>query len=111
MIFNPVIPNSGGGSDWHPLPAAPTTRAPSYGYFNFSIEFEKMPEGIVIKSSEYNDYTYYTAFLFPTSENTYEYSSSLIISIQSEEISENKFTGTIQYDTVVGAPFYYKEIR
>lgn len=97
----------GGGAEWKELPAAAQTRAPSYGYYPFTIAFDTVPEGIVIKGrsgSALN--SVYMAYSIETNQNA---SFSQTASVINASLSGNTLTGTLQHaDLEFQAPFYYK---
>lgn len=114
MIFNPVV-NGGGAQaqEWRPLPSGVSTRIPSLGSRSFSVTFESVPDGIVIKSVPVEKYDSaccgYMFGLDVPSMEAGEAGSALYIS--NESLSENTFSGTITWETTVSSDFYYKEIR
>ena len=104
---------SGGGAkaqEWRPLPSGVSTRGPVLGSRSFSVTFESVPDGIVIKSVP--EGPYYTAccgYVFgldlPSMKSNHE------LYISNESLSGNTFSGTITWDSVLSSDFYYKEIR
>lgn len=113
MIANPVV--YGGGAqvqEWRPLPSGVSTRAPVLGSRSFSITFESVPDGIVIKSV--SDGLYYSAccgYVFGLDRPSMQATGAGILYISNESLSENTFSGTITWNDTVSSDFYYKEIR
>lgn len=115
MIFNPVV-NDGGSAkaqEWRPLPSGVSTRVPPLGSRSFSVTFESVPDGIVIKSGSDGNYVSaccgYVFGLDAPGMKTDEAGSMFYII--NESLSENIFSGTIIWSDTVSSDFYYKEIR
>lgn len=112
MIFNPVV-NGGGAQaqEWRPLPSGVSTRVPVLASRSFSVTFESVPDGIVIKSA--SDGHFFSAccgYVFGLdSPSMQSFADDLYIS--NESLSENTFSGTITWGDTVSPDFYYKEIR
>ena len=95
----------GGGSDeWKELPAAAQTRAPSYEYYPFSITFDDVPEGIIIKGHDGGTVQpNYMGYAIAINRN---FGGASIINAS---LSGNTLTGTLQHTILeFRAPFYYK---
>lgn len=113
MIFNPVV-NGGGGEaqEWKALPNGVSTRAPSRGSRSFSVTFESVPDGIVIKSvSGGLLYSACCGYLFGLDMPSMKALGAGDLYISNESLSENTFSGTITWSDTVSSDFYYKEIR
>lgn len=112
MIFNSLIGGNGSASvEWKELPARAMTRAPSRGYYDFEVTFDKLPEGIIIKSTD--DRTInaaYCGYIFSAdySEGAMSVQTMRIVPIPT--LQGNTLTGTIEYSDIVAPPFMYKEI-
>lgn len=100
---------AGGGAEWKELPAAAQTRAPSPQNFSFSVEFDSIPEGVIIKGDTY-DRLAYCGYIFDSTESFS--TADNYLSIISAKLQGNVFSGTINYISY-GFPekddFYYKE--
>lgn len=95
----------GGGSDeWKELPAAAQIRAPSYEYYPFSITFDDVPEGIIIKGySEITEQPVYMGYAIAINLNFGD------ASVINASLSGNTLAGTLQHPSIeFRAPFYYK---
>lgn len=113
MIFNPVV-NGGGAQaqEWRPLPSGVSTRAPALGSRSFSVTFESVPDGIVIKSVSGGPfYSACCGYLFGLDMPRMEALDGGDLYISNESLSENTFSGTITWSDTVSSDFYYKEIR
>lgn len=100
---------AGGGAEWKELPAAAQTRAPSPENFSFSVEFDSIPEGVIIKGDTYHGLAY-CGYIFDSTESFS--TANDYLSIISAKLQGNVFSGTINY-VPYGFPakddFYYKE--
>lgn len=112
MIVNPVV-NGGGAQaqEWRPLPSGVSTRAPILSSRSFSVTFESVPDGIVIKAvTDGRDYSACCGYVFGLDKPSMQ-SPGGIFYISNESLSGNTFSGTITWEMSVGSDFYYKEIR
>ena len=114
MIFRPVVSSGGGAQaqEWRPLPSGVSTRAPILSSRSFSITFESVPDGIVIKSvSDGPSYSACCGYLFGLDMPRMAAIDYGDLYISNESLSENTFSGTITWGDTVSSDFYYKEIR
>lgn len=113
MIVNPVV--YGGGAqaqEWRPLPSGVSTRAPELGSRSFSVTFESVPDGIVIKSVP--DGLFISAccgYVFGLDKPSMQAREGGVLHISDESLSGNTFSGTITWSDTMSSDFYYKEIR
>lgn len=109
MIFNSVISIAGGSTEWKPLPSSAVTRAPTYGYYNFSITFDSIPDGVLIKGEDKssNSASECCGYMFGLDNPKM---SGPALSIIEENIDGNTFSGTLRYGDITATKFYYKEI-
>lgn len=113
MIFNPVV-NGGGGEaqEWKALPNGVSTRAPSMGSRSFSVTFDSIPDGVVIKSE--SDGTHSSAccgYVFGLDLPDMGRRLGSDFYIRDESLDGNTFSGTIYWSDTISSIFYYKEIR
>lgn len=112
MIVNPVV--YGGGAqaqEWRPLPSGVSTRAPILSSRSFSVTFESIPDGIVIKSeSDGTNSSACCGYVFGLDIPDMG-SGFAELYIENESLSGNTFSGTISWKETISNIFYYKEIR
>lgn len=113
MIFNPVVSSGGAqAQEWRPLPSGVSTRGPVLDSRSFSITFESVPDGIVIKSvSDGPSYSACCGYVFGLDMPSMQARGYGDLYISNELLSENTFSGTITWSDTVSSDFYYKEIR
>ena len=100
---------AGGGAEWKELPAAAQTRAPSPENFSFSVEFDSIPEGVIIKGDTYHGLAY-CGYIFDSTESFS--TANDYLSIISAKLQRTLFSGTLPcmpYGFPAKDDFYYKE--